>query len=196
MRIVVTGTSGAGKTTLGRRISADFALPHIELDAINWQANWRDLVSNDPDAFIRRVAEAIGADTWVVDGNYPPVRDLVWRRATHLIWLDYERPVIMGRVIRRSLARAVLRTPLWAGNREQWRRLLHPGHPIRWAWSTWERQRRETEARLARAEFMGLVTFRLHRPREAAAVLRLLAERNKRAADHAVFALPMTPDRS
>jgi hypothetical protein len=69
----------------------------------------------------------------VVDGNYGLVRDLVWRRATHLIWLDYERPVIMHRVIRRSLARAVLRTELWAGNRERWLHMLRPSHPIRWA---------------------------------------------------------------
>ena len=36
MRIVVVGTSGAGKTTLARRIAALLKLPHIELDAINW----------------------------------------------------------------------------------------------------------------------------------------------------------------
>jgi GTPase SAR1 family protein len=41
MRIVVVGTSGAGKTTLARRIAAQLQLPHIELDAINWQSEWR-----------------------------------------------------------------------------------------------------------------------------------------------------------
>jgi adenylate kinase family enzyme len=41
MRIVVVGTSGAGKTTLARRIAA--LLPHIELDASNWQSGCRDL---------------------------------------------------------------------------------------------------------------------------------------------------------
>ena len=35
MRIVVVGTSGAGKTALTRRIAALLELPHIELDAIN-----------------------------------------------------------------------------------------------------------------------------------------------------------------
>jgi len=149
MRIVVVGTTGAGKTTLASRIAVMLELPHIELDAINWQSGWRDLTRHDPEEFIRRVAEAIEAEAWVLDGNYSRVRDSVWRRATHLVWLDYERPVIMARVISRSVIRAVLRTQLWAGNREQWRHMLHPSHPIWWAWSTWDRRRRETSERLA-----------------------------------------------
>jgi adenylate kinase family enzyme len=112
-------------------------LPHIELDAINWQPGWRDLTRHDPQEFIRRVDAAIEAEAWVVDGNYGTVRDRVWQRATHLVWLDYERPVIMARVISRTLVRAVLRTELWAGNRERWRNMLRPSHPIRWAWNTW-----------------------------------------------------------
>jgi adenylate kinase family enzyme len=129
MRIVVVGTSGAGKTTLALRIAARLHLPHIELDAINWQSEWRDLTRHDQEEFVRRVTEAIQAAAWVIDGNYGPVRERVWARATHLVWLDYERAVIMGRVISRSLVRAFLRTELWAGNRERWRQMLHPQPP-------------------------------------------------------------------
>jgi adenylate kinase family enzyme len=173
MRIVVTGTSGAGKTTLARRIAIGLEVRHIELDAINWQAGWRDLTRHDPDEFVHRVILAIAAEAWVVDGNYALVRDAVWRRATHLVWLDYERPVIMARVIRRTLLRAALRTELWNGNRERLR-LLRPSHPIRWAWNTWERRRRETAERLSREEYAGLVVQRLRRPREAKRVVDLL----------------------
>jgi len=176
MRIVVVGTSGAGKTTLARRIAALLELPHIELDAINWQPGWRDLTRHDPEEFVRRVNEAIQAEAWVLDGNYGPVRDIVWPRATHLVWLDYERPVIMARVISRTLFRAVRRTELWAGNRERWRQLLRPSHPIRWAWSTWERRRGETAERLAQRECAHLVVLRLCRPREVSRALELLAE--------------------
>lgn len=176
MRIAVIGTSGAGKTTLARRIAMRLGLPHIELDAINWQAGWRELVLHDPPEFVRRVSEAIRSGSWVVDGNYGLVRDQVWRGATHLIWLDYDRPVIMARVIRRSLLRAALRTELWAGNREQWWRMFRPSHPIRWAWSTWARHRREFAERLAREEYAALVVLRLRRPAEAERAIRFLAE--------------------
>jgi ABC-type branched-subunit amino acid transport system ATPase component len=52
MRIVVVGTSGAGKTTLARRIAALLELPHIELDAINWQPGWRDLTRHPPYSWV------------------------------------------------------------------------------------------------------------------------------------------------
>ena len=103
MQIAVVGTTGSGKTTLAKALAAQLGLPYIELDALNWQAGWRDLSRTDPDEFVRRVAVAIAADSWVLDGGYALVRDLVWRRATHLVWLDYERPIVMSRVIRRSL---------------------------------------------------------------------------------------------
>ena len=176
MRIVVVGTSGAGKTTLARRIAALLELRYIELDAINWQSGWRDLTRHDPEEFVRRVSEAIEAEAWVVDGNYGPVRERVWQCATHLVWLDYERPVIMARVISRSLIRAILSTELWAGNRERWRHMLRPSHPIRWAWSTWDRRRRETAELLAQRECAHLVVLRLRRPREVESAVNRLIE--------------------
>ena len=174
MRIVVVGTSGSGKTTLAKALAAQLALPYIELDALNWQAGWRDLVRNDPDEFVRRVALAVAADAWVVDGNYGLVREFVWRRATHLVWLDYDRAVVMYRVIRRSLVRAMLRTELWAGNRERWLHIWRPSHPIRWAWSTWRRRRREFEERIGQRDYADLVVLRLRRPGEAEKLLRQL----------------------
>jgi len=176
MRIAVVGTTGSGKTTLASALAAQLALPHIELDSLNWQAGWRDLSRTDPDEFVRRATFAVAADAWVADGNYGLVRDFVWRRATHLVWLDYDRPVIMYRVIWRSLARALLRTELWAGNRERWGHMLRPSHPIRWAWSTWRRRRIEYEERIGRSDYAHLVVLRLRRPRDAEQLLRQLKQ--------------------
>jgi hypothetical protein len=82
----------------------------------------------------------------------------------------------MARVISRTLVRTVMRAESGAGNREQWRHLLRPSHPIRSAWTTWERRRRETAERVAESTYAHLVVVRLRHPREAAPALRLLAQ--------------------
>lgn len=171
MRIAVVGTSGAGKTTTAKRICVEFGLPHIELDAICWEPGWQSLAYTDPEEFTRRVGAAVAVESWVVDGNYGVVRNLIWSRATHLVWLDYARPVIMYRVVKRSIARAINQTELWAGNREDWRHWWRASHPIRWAWSTWHERRSHFEKLLESTQYGHLVVLRYRCPRAAARVI-------------------------
>ena len=138
MRAVVIGISGAGKSTFARRLAQGSGAPHVELDALHWDPGWTPAPAP---VFAGRVAEATAGPAWVVDGNYSAVRDLIWPRATHLVWLDYERLPIMARVVRRSVGRALSGRELWNGNREDWRRWWHASHPIRWAWSQWQGRR-------------------------------------------------------
>ena len=170
MRIVVVGTSGSGKSTLARGLGKTLGLRFIELDAINWQPGWRALDQEDKTEFRRRVAEATAGDGWVSDGNYGTVREDLWARASHLVWLDYERAVIMRRVITRSVIRAIDGKELWSGNRENWRSWLDADHPIRWAWDTWKSRRERYEAMLAEPDHAHLRVLRLRHPREAKGV--------------------------
>jgi adenylate kinase family enzyme len=148
LRFSVVGTSGSGKTTFGQALAARLVIPYIELDSIRHQANWVELP--DPE-FRHRVAALADGERWVVDGNYAQVRDLVWGRATTIVWLDLPRWQVMLQVIWRSLSRALMGTVLWNGNRERWNMLLTADHPIRWAWRTYhERRRRFEELRDAR----------------------------------------------
>ncbi|MDD3837448.1 MAG: hypothetical protein PHG43_06385 [Phenylobacterium sp.] len=172
MRIAVVGTSGAGKSTLAERLAAALHVPYIELDAINWQPGWVGLNETDVPEFKRRVDAAIAAEAWVLAGNYGDVRDAVWSRATDLVWLDYSRAVVMRRVMWRSFVRSLSRRELWpgTGNREEWRKWLEPEHPMRWAWSTHHRRRREYAQRIADPRWAHLRVHRLTRPREADAL--------------------------
>lgn len=132
-RISVIGTSGAGKTTLAAQAARRLGIPHIELDALYHGPGW----TPTPEAELRRrVAEVTAQERWVIDGNYAIVRDLVWQRATAVVWVDPPHPVIMAQVVWRSLCRVIDRKELWNGNRERLRAWLDPGHPIRWAFST------------------------------------------------------------
>jgi adenylate kinase family enzyme len=167
MRIVIVGTSGSGKTTLARRLAAALDLKRVELDAVTWQPGWNALHINDPQEFRRRVAEATSGERWVCDGNYRVARDVIWPRASHLIWLDYDRPVIMRRVICRSISRAVSGRELWNGNFEDWRKWTHASHPIRWAWDTWAANRQRNAAAIADPANAHLTVIRLRRPAEA-----------------------------
>ena len=109
--------------------------PHLELDGVFHQADWQPLES---ELFRARVAEFVGGDAWVVDGNYSRVQDLVWQRADTVLWLDLPRRRIMAQLARRTLQRMLTRTELWNGNTESVRNLLSLDPEVsilRWAWT-------------------------------------------------------------
>jgi len=162
--VSVVGSSGSGKSTFGRKLAARLGVEHIELDAIYHQANWTPL---SDDEFRARVSEVVVGDSWVIDGNYGAVRPLVLERATDVVWLDYSRYVVMSRVIRRSASRAFINRELWNGNKESIRNWVDPEHPIRWAWTQFDRKRVEYEARFRSPEYAHLRVARFQSPHEA-----------------------------
>src|SRR5262249_39251914 len=147
-----------------------------ELDAINWQAGWRDLNTHDPEEFLRRVDAATAGDAWVTDSGYSRVRGLILSRATHVVWLDYPRSVGMRQGIWRSFTRAAAETELWpgTGNREEFSRWPSREHPIRWAWDTWRDRRARYSEMFADPALAGLERRRLAHPREAEVLVEQL----------------------
>jgi adenylate kinase family enzyme len=133
-RVSLVGISGSGKTTLGRRLAAALGVPFVELDSIFHKPGWEELPA---DEFRSRVAAAVSADEWVVDGNYSVVRDLVWERADTVVWVDLPRDVVMRQVVLRTVRRALTREELWNGNREPLTN-FYKWDPrqniIRWSW--------------------------------------------------------------
>ena len=162
-RIHVVGTTGSGKTTLAQRLAQLLRISHIELDALHWGPNWALPMVEE---FRERVAEALSGDRWVVDGNYGKVRDIVWARADTVVWLDYALPVIMGRLLWRTIRRGVTREELWSGNRERlWNHFFSRDSLLLWALQTYPRRRREYPMLLAKPEYAHLAVVRLRSPR-------------------------------
>ncbi len=140
-RVAIVGTSGSGKTTLARRLARRLGVPHIELDSIYWLPGW----AARPRAEFRALtAQAVAAPAWTLDGNYSEVRDIVWARATHLVWLKYPFRIVFGRVLWRTVRRALTQEPLFGDNRESLRLAFFSRDSLLlWVLNTYGRHRRE-----------------------------------------------------
>lgn len=144
-RVSIVGSSGSGKSTLAKAVAERIGATHVELDAMFHQADWQPT----PTAELRRnVAAALDSERWVVCGNYSKVADLVQGGADTIIWLDLSRRLVMSRLIRRSVKRAITREELWNGNRESWRNLFSRDperNVVLWAWRHHDQYRKRYE---------------------------------------------------
>ena len=164
LRIVVTGTTGSGKTTLARAAADKLSLPHAEQDAWNHLPGWQEAPLEQFRAQVDRFTSQPG---WVMDGNYTRANDIGWARADTLIWLDYPAGVVFWRLLKRTLRRGVTREVLWNGNHEQLGlNLLSRNGILAWFFRTHWRHRREKAGKLAAYPHLQVLRFRT--PGEAA----------------------------
>jgi len=159
------GTSGSGKTTLASRIAQQLGIAHVELDSLYWGPGWTPVPRP---LFLERVAEALSGEAWTTDGNYSAVRDIVWMRADTILWLDYALPVVMWRVIWRTIRRSALREELWNGNRERiGTALLSRDSIVLWAFNSYQRRKKEYPMLFGQPEYAHLQIVHLSAPRAA-----------------------------
>jgi len=171
-RIVIVGTTGSGKTTLGQRLATQMGYPLVDLDAIHWGPNWTPMPL---DQFRARVSEALEEPCWIVAGNYSKTRDIVWGHADTLVWLDYPLTLTMTRLFRRTVKRIVTREELWSGNRETWRAQFASRDSLfLWALKTHGRYREMITTNLTVPEYAHLNVLRFRQPDETEAWLRSL----------------------
>ena len=164
-RIVVIGATGSGKSTIAGKIAQTLDIPHIEFDAYRHGPNWTETPN---DVFKERLRQALQGDTWVADGNYRITRDVVWPRATMLVWLDYPIRVVMWRLWWRTIRRTVYRQELWNGNRESIRQHFFSRQSLfLWALQTHWARRRTIPPALAQPEHTHLELVHLRSPKAA-----------------------------
>jgi adenylate kinase family enzyme len=165
-RVLVVAMSGAGKTTAARRLADLHGLPFHEMDVLAIGPGW-----STREGFVSEVERIVSTDAWVIDSwGHPEVRELMWRSADTVVWLDYPRRVVLPRLLRRSVRRSWSRRPVFADNRERWRDWLSTGHPFWHAVATFGERRHVIGRRTAVRPH--LTTYRFRSPRQLEAWLR------------------------
>ena len=166
-RIVVIGNTGSGKSTLAAELARRLGTTHVELDALYWGPRWTPV---DGEVFRSRVLRALSADVWVVDGDYPKVRDLIWQSADAMVWLDYPFLTTFRQLFLRTFGRVRTRKTLWGTNQERLVTQLFTRDSIFW-WLI-------TKYRGVRSEYAQLGALPEHSNRE---IVRLRTPRQTRS---------------
>jgi len=144
-RIVVVGTSGAGKSYVAQQLATRLGVPYVCNDAIIHRENWRP---NPPAQRYIEFEAATRGDGWTYDGNigglHSPEDKLILQRADTLVWIDLPRFEVMRQLLWRTILRSWTREKLWHGNRESWRLSFASRDSILlWSWQTYDLRRRQ-----------------------------------------------------
>jgi len=145
-RVMVVGSSGAGKSTFAKRLGAIIGAPVVHLDALYWNPGWQECETAE---FRRRVSMALAGEAWVSDGNYiSKTFDLRVPRADAIIILLQPRWRCMARVLTR-----------WLKNQGRTRDDIGPDCPekidlpfLKWVWEYERKSLPRMEAVLARVK--------------------------------------------
>jgi ATPase subunit of ABC transporter with duplicated ATPase domains len=144
-RVVVVGTTGAGKTTFARRLAARLGAPHVELDALYWGPGW-----TRHESFQRDVLAATKQPRWVIDGNYR----------------------VFARALLRTVRRVTTGERSVSGNRETvGNQLFDREGVVWWAMRTYRKRRREFPELFDREEYAHASVVRLATPSATEAFL-------------------------
>ena len=173
-RIIIIGTTGAGKSTLAGQLSQILDIPHIELDGLFWKPDWEESTTEEFRQKVEDTLKEVG-DKWVSDGNGRRVRDIVWNAGDTLIWLDYPLYVTLPRLFFRTVGRVVNKTELWNGNRETFSSQFFSQNSLFvWAFKNHNRLKKIYTAIIEEKQFPNLQVLHFKHPRELESWLKQL----------------------
>ena len=164
MRINVVGTSGCGKSTVGKRIAERLSVPYIQLDELYWKPNWAE--STDEELF-PKLEKALSPDEWVLDGNYNRTTSTKWKRVQMVVYLDLPFCILLYRIMRRSLLRGIKNEELWHGNKETlWKHLFTRDSMILWTIKRFSMNRKRYTELFEKPEYSHIKFVRLNSKKE------------------------------
>ncbi|WP_342560011.1 DNA topology modulation protein [Psychrobacillus sp. FSL W7-1457] len=97
-KILIIGSSGAGKSTFSKQLAKKWDLPLVHLDSLYWNEGW---VPVSKDEFIEKVKKKLEEDQWIIDGNFNSTLEWRVKYADLIIFLDFRRTLCTYRVLKR-----------------------------------------------------------------------------------------------
>lgn len=97
-RVLIIGSGGAGKSTLGRQLRAKTGLPLIHLDREYWRSGW---IKPDSEEWRCEVGKMLAGERWILDGNFGGTLEMRLAACDTVILLDLNPLICLYRVVRR-----------------------------------------------------------------------------------------------
>jgi adenylate kinase family enzyme len=97
-KIVIIGSSGAGKTTLAKELGSILKIKVFHLDRLFWQRGW---TGKTRETRIDILQEIVREKQWIIDGNYFSSSELHLDAADIIIFLDISPLMCLLHVMKR-----------------------------------------------------------------------------------------------
>ena len=150
-RVLVIGSSGAGKSNFSRRLGEITGIEVVHLDKLHWRAGW---VEPTKDEWRQTVEVNLKKESWIMDGNYSGTLALRLEKCDTVIFLDLPRTICTWRVIKRFfLYRKSSRPDMAEGCAEKF-----DWEFVKWTWNYPQRSKPRVEESLKRFESEKTVT--------------------------------------
>lgn len=145
-RVLVIGSSGAGKSTFARRLHNVTGLKLVHLDKLYWQPNWVEPA--DKSAWREDLKKLLQSGEWIVDGSYSSTLEMRLELCDTVIFLDFPNYICTYRILKRALQyRDGGRLDMAEGCQEHFNWDF-----VKWTWNYPKRSKPAVEALLKRFE--------------------------------------------
>ncbi|MYL55029.1 AAA family ATPase [Pontibacillus yanchengensis] len=108
LKIHIIGSVGSGKTTLARKLSKKYSIPHYELDNVVWErrdsGDDRRRTEQERDHYLNNLTQS---NAWVIEGVHYEWVSSSLKAADYIIFLDVEYKTRLHRIIRRFVLQKI-----------------------------------------------------------------------------------------